>query len=208
MNKKQRIRNRNTASELIRKVQAQQPCPECGEPVQGGHWMSMRPVTLEDEVRAHHSGVPLNPDDFGFWTCAKFYEPDTFDAQGERIPGRRLPQFINPRFTADGAMAQAAAALLGLGALERLDETQLNDSVREQLLEVIKLGSPASSTTASTADPVFQAALDKFSALLFTSNPSSEGAGVHEVLATEHQDQQAAAEYQNLWLAEIPRAQG
>lgn len=101
MNKKQRIRNRATATQLNARVRAQQPCPECGLPCEGGHWITTREVTLEDLVQAKHSGVALDESDFGFWTCSKFYGAD----------GKRLPQFVNPKLSSDAALG--AALVLG-----------------------------------------------------------------------------------------------
>lgn len=114
MNKKQRLRNRATAADLSRQVKHATPCPECGLPCEGGHWITTRHCTLEDMVRADHTGVPLNPDDFGFWTCAKFYEPDTTGPDGEVIPGRRKQEFIHPGMTSGGMMAEVTAVLASL----------------------------------------------------------------------------------------------
>lgn len=85
MNRKQRMRNRGAAAKLSKMVRDAQPCPECGEPCEGGHWVTTRHVTLEDQIRAQHSGVPLNPADFGFWTCRKFY-----DENHRRLPEHRV----------------------------------------------------------------------------------------------------------------------
>lgn len=85
MNRKQRMRNRGVAAKLNKQVAATQPCPECGQPCEGGHWVTTRHVTLEDQIRAQHSGVPLDPNAFGFWTCRKFY-----DEKGRRLPEHRV----------------------------------------------------------------------------------------------------------------------
>jgi hypothetical protein len=59
MNRKQRIKNRETAKWL----KHQQICPECGEP--GLHYVYI-PMSIED--------IFLNVPSQGFWTCNKFYD--------------------------------------------------------------------------------------------------------------------------------------
>lgn len=127
-NKKQRLKNRKTAQQLDRSVRARQLCPECGEVVgeSGGHWITTRHQTLEDIITAEHTGVPLNPDDFGFWCCAKFYEPDTTGPNGEVIPGRRKQEHINPCFTAEGMMSQAMGMLMaGMLLVDKDSKTEI-----------------------------------------------------------------------------------
>lgn len=68
MNKKRRMKNRETARQLSRDTAP--PCPECGQ--KGPHWVGV-PMTLADLM----SGT--EPE--GFWLCDKFYGPD-----GKRLP--------------------------------------------------------------------------------------------------------------------------
>lgn len=68
MNKKRRMKNRETARQLARDTAP--PCPECGQ--KGPHWVGV-PMTLADLM----SGT--EPE--GFWLCDKFYGPD-----GKRLP--------------------------------------------------------------------------------------------------------------------------
>ncbi len=68
MNKKRRMKNRETARQLARDTAP--PCPECGQ--KGPHWVGV-PMTLADLL----SGT--EPE--GFWLCDKFYGPD-----GKRLP--------------------------------------------------------------------------------------------------------------------------
>lgn len=68
MNKKRRMKNRDTARKLARDNAP--PCPECGQ--KGPHWIGV-PMTLGDLL----SGT--EPE--GFWLCDKFYGPD-----GKRLP--------------------------------------------------------------------------------------------------------------------------
>ena len=68
MNKKRRMKNRDTARKLARDTAP--PCPECGQ--KGAHWIGV-PMTLGDLL----SGT--EPE--GFWLCDKFYGPD-----GKRLP--------------------------------------------------------------------------------------------------------------------------
>lgn len=106
MNKKQRARNRQTAKELRSGIRYKTPCPECGLPCEGGHWVGTRQCTLEDITTAEKTGKELNPDDFGFWTCAKFYGPD-----GKRLVEHRVTA-LNPGRMFDEGMT-VLAALLG-----------------------------------------------------------------------------------------------
>ncbi len=59
MNKKQRIKNRSTASDLAWRVKPEFKCIECGEQTKFGHFV--------------HGGVLCG---IGFWICSKFYGPD------------------------------------------------------------------------------------------------------------------------------------
>lgn len=68
MNKRRRMRNRETARQLAK--DAAPPCPECGR--KGRHWVGM-PMTLE--------GLMSGVEPAGFWVCDKFYGPD-----GMRLP--------------------------------------------------------------------------------------------------------------------------
>ena len=73
MNNKQRTKNRKTAKTLAqaaRAIQASQhTCKECGE--KGYHWVSTTPYwTLEEIING-------TAKDDGFWTCSKFYDPET-----------------------------------------------------------------------------------------------------------------------------------
>ncbi len=63
MNKKRRMKNRDTARKLARDNAP--PCPECGQ--KGPHWVGV-PMTLGDLL----SGT--EPE--GFWLCDKFYGQD------------------------------------------------------------------------------------------------------------------------------------
>lgn len=74
MNKKRRMKNRETARQLAREVAP--PCPECGQ--KGPHWVGV-PMTLSDFL----SGA--EPD--GFWVCDKFYGAD-----GKRLPSNAVGQ--------------------------------------------------------------------------------------------------------------------
>lgn len=79
MNKKQRLRNRQTAKDLHRTVRgiaaSKHICEECGQP--GFHWHSTGD-SLED--------IMNNREPNGFWSCDKFYGPD----------GRRININDNP----------------------------------------------------------------------------------------------------------------
>lgn len=76
-NKKQRLKNRQTAKTLKSiarfKELENHTCENCGQP--GGHWVSTRGLSLAGML----SGID---DQEGFWTCPKYYGED----------GRRLPE--------------------------------------------------------------------------------------------------------------------
>ena len=78
MNKKRRMKNRDTARKLARDTAP--PCPECGE--NGGHWVGV-PMTLTDLMRG------TEPE--GFWLCDKFYGPD-----GKRLPANAKSEGAEP----------------------------------------------------------------------------------------------------------------
>lgn len=69
MNKKKRMKNRETARCLAR--EAAPLCPNCGE--KGPHWVGF-PMSLSDLLAG------TGPD--GFWVCEKYYGPD-----GRRLTG-------------------------------------------------------------------------------------------------------------------------
>lgn len=74
-NRKQRMKNRDTAHQLARDQKIARNnlhiCENCGE--RGGHWLQTRGTSLMAMIE----GVD---DQQGFWTCAKYY-----DNEGRRI---------------------------------------------------------------------------------------------------------------------------
>jgi hypothetical protein len=77
-NSKQRRKNRETAKGLKRKVRSielsKHVCENCGE--MGGHWVSTRGLSLMAMITGQD-------DQEGFWTCSKYYDPET----KRRLPG-------------------------------------------------------------------------------------------------------------------------
>lgn len=67
MNKRQRLKNRETSKQLAyanrQRIASVTTCPECGE--KGFHWVQF-PQSVESLI--------YNEPPDGFWTCAKFYE--------------------------------------------------------------------------------------------------------------------------------------
>ena len=57
-NKKQRMKNRETARKLSNLTRPAKPCLECGELTKFGHY------------------IPSSFGEGGFWTCDKFYNED------------------------------------------------------------------------------------------------------------------------------------
>lgn len=100
MNKKQRMSNRENAkmlSDIARqKRNASHICENCGEP--GGHWVQTRGYSLE----AIMTGID---DQQGFWTCSKYYDPDT---------SRRLPEHTENKFYSGAADISALSILASL----------------------------------------------------------------------------------------------
>lgn len=90
MNKKRRMKNRETARQLARANAP--PCPNCGQ--KGPHWVGV-PMTLADLM----SGT--EPE--GFWLCDKFYGLD-----GKRLPANvehnRRTAASSPGVRVDGSV--------------------------------------------------------------------------------------------------------
>lgn len=99
MNRKQRLRNRSTATKLADHLKEQRRlaavCPRCGTKGEY-HWVTTHPQTLQDLIEEHAAGCAKPESHYGFWVCSDLYDPET---------GRRKPEHIVHSLANPGAAA-------------------------------------------------------------------------------------------------------